>query len=62
MLILIQYTKWWDPFLDPANAGASVHRVALYVNFGTTRYYSIQYVGLLLVISFHGYFLNRHFD
>jgi len=24
------HQKWWDPFPDPAYAGALVHRVALY--------------------------------
>jgi len=25
------YQKWWDPFPDPAYAGALVHRVALFI-------------------------------
>jgi hypothetical protein len=26
----MQYTNWWDPFPDPAYAGALVHQAALY--------------------------------
>jgi len=46
--------KWWDPFLDPAYAGALVHRVALLI-FGKTllvRASSKELLGLVLFFFF----------
>lgn len=51
----VQYTRWWDPFTDPAYVRALVHRVALLWLFSANFVIHSSLIYILNILETKGY-------